>query len=160
MAPTDTGCPSMGVRSSSGDAVEVQGRNGTESAEERSQQDACGHSHHVLRSIRVKRALEILTTTESSGGAECRADDSPACNAAHDVDTFSSSSGEDENCGSDGCETPKVKRHRIPETFDYPPAPKKPRAIARRRVQPSSFFSPPDFDSFLPFHRSKLQLQF
>lgn len=55
-----------------------------------------------------------------------------------------------------GCETPKSKEHRIPDvdvTF-CPPAPRKPRAMARRRrVQPTSFFNTPDFENFLSQHK-------
>ncbi|OAE31374.1 hypothetical protein AXG93_3789s1150 [Marchantia polymorpha subsp. ruderalis] len=147
MAPAHAGCPSM-LPSSSG-ASESQGRNGAES-EDMSQQDTWGLSHPVLRPIRVGRTSAAQTS--SSAGADFRADDSPSLLLS---DTFSSS-GEEENCGSDGCETPKAKRHRIPETTGYPPAPRKPRATSRRRVKPSSFFSPPDFDSFLPYHSTSL----
>lgn len=53
--------------------------------------------------------------------------------------------------------TPKSKEHRIPDvdvTF-CPPAPRKPRAMARRRqrVQPTSFFNSPDFENFIAQHK-------
>jgi hypothetical protein len=61
-----------------------------------------------------------------------------------------------EEASNGGCETPKSKEHRIPDvdvTF-CPPAPRKPRAMARRRrVQPTSFFNTPDFENFLSQHK-------
>ena len=54
------------------------------------------------------------------------------------------------------CETPKSKEHRIPDVdvAFCPPAPRKPRAMARRRrVQPTSFFNTPDFENFLSQHK-------
>lgn len=56
-----------------------------------------------------------------------------------------------------GCETPKSKEHRIPDVDVgfCPPAPRKPRAMARRRrrVQPTSFFNSPDFENFISQHK-------
>lgn len=55
-----------------------------------------------------------------------------------------------------GCETPKSKEHRIPDVDVgfCPPAPRKPRAMARRRrVQPTSFFNTPDFENFIAQHK-------
>ena len=55
-----------------------------------------------------------------------------------------------------GCETPKSKEHKIPDVNVgfCPPAPRKPRAMARRRrVQPTSFFNTPDFVNFLSPHK-------
>ncbi|KAH8953258.1 hypothetical protein BDL97_08G014900 [Sphagnum fallax] len=48
-----------------------------------------------------------------------------------------------------------TKKHRIPELKACPPAPRKPRAIARKRVQPIRFFTSPELEAF--FSQYKLQ---
>lgn len=97
----------------------------------------------------------VRTTPTSSSESSCTApkDLSLVKTLALDV-TFT---GEDEALSKEsGCETPKSKEHRIPEVdiSFCPPAPRKPRATARRRrVQPTSFFNTSDFENFLSQHK-------
>lgn len=99
----------------------------------------------------------VLTT--SSTASQLSLTDTSSCTTQKDLPHSKPAtsdmplSGDDEAVTREsGCETPKSGEHRIPDvdvTF-CPPAPRKPRAMSRRRrVQPTSFFSAPDFENFL-----------
>ncbi|KAJ7547129.1 hypothetical protein O6H91_08G070600 [Diphasiastrum complanatum] len=62
-----------------------------------------------------------------------------------------------ESSVNEGWQTPKTKAYRIPELHDCPPAPRKRRAVGRKRLAgKASFFKPQDFDLFFP--RDKLRV--
>lgn len=99
----------------------------------------------------------VLTT--SSTASQISSTATSSCTTQKDVPHSISATSDMSFIGEDeavmresGCETPKSGEHRIPDvdvTF-CPPAPRKPRAMSRRRrVQPTSFFTTPDFETFL-----------
>lgn len=97
----------------------------------------------------------VRTASSSSSESSCTTQKELSHTKSLTLDV--SITGEDEAFSKEsGCETPKSKEHRIPEVdiSFCPPAPRKPRAMARRRrVQPTSFFNTPDFENFLSQHK-------
>lgn len=110
----------------------------------------------ILRPVRTASSTSSQMSSTGSSCTTLKTQDLPQAKTqtlALDV-TFT---GEDEALTREsGCETPKSKEHRIPDVDVgfCPPAPRKPRAMARRRrVQPTSFFNTPDFENFLSQHK-------
>lgn len=107
----------------------------------------------ILRPVRTASSASSQVSSTGSSCATTQKDLPQAKTLALDV----AFTGEDETLTREsGCETPKSKEHRIPDVDVgfCPPAPRKPRAMARRRrVQPTSFFNTPDFDNFLSQHK-------
>lgn len=144
MAPTTAGCCPM-LQTQSLEPIEVG------SGRRRLSLD----SWVCLPILRPVRTASSTSSQLSSTGSSCttQKDLPPAKTLTLDV-TFT---GEDDALTREsGCETPKSKEHRIPDVDVgfCPPAPRKPRAMARRRrVQPTSFFNTPDFENFLSQHK-------
>nr|PNR50121.1 hypothetical protein PHYPA_012018 [Physcomitrium patens] len=107
----------------------------------------------MLRPVRTTSSIAAQLSSPAPSSCTTQKDLSLAKPMTLDVSFI----GVDETLSRESCcETPKSKEHRIPEvdvTF-CPPAPRKPRAMARRRrMQPTSFFNTLDFENFLSQHK-------
>lgn len=120
----------------------------------------------LLRPVRTVSHHQAMSQ-QSSAASCCPKQDGMSAASTMSLDisfTGGAGAGESDEGGfaresGGGCETPKAKEHRIPDVDVgfCPPAPRKPRAMARRRrVQPTSFFHAPDFEIFLS--QAKLQV--